>query len=238
MPWEVILVAVVIFFGVLTQSLTGFGSGLVTMAFLPAMMGIRLAAPLVALMNLLVESVMLVRYRKSLQFKTVLPMIIASLVMIPLGVWAVSNLDEKIVLRVLGSVMIIYSIWALSGVNLPQLNSPAWKLLAGGTGGMLGGAFNTSGPPVIMYGNCRRWAPDTFKANLTGYFILNSLFIVANHAWSGNLSADVWRYWLAALPAIVLGMLAGFRLDRIIPAAVFRKIVLVILLVMGMRFLF
>lgn len=236
MPLDYLLVIGITFFGVFTQATTGFGSGLVTMAFLPVLLGIRVAAPLVALMNLSIEFIMILRYRRSFQFQHVWPMITASILMIPLGVWAVATLDEKLVLRFLGTVMILFSVWALFSIRLPELYHPAWKVLAGGLGGLLGGAYNTSGPPVIIYGNCRRWTPDTFKANLTGYFIVNSIFIVSNHIWSGNTTRDVWGYFLVMVPAIVIGILAGFSLDRRINPALFRKIVLLLLLIMGIRF--
>jgi uncharacterized membrane protein YfcA len=40
---------------------------------------------------------------------------------------------------------------------------------------------------------------------------------------------------LISIPAIILGLLAGFGLDGRIPAATFRKIVLILLLVIGVR---
>ena len=46
------LVAGVVFLGVFTQSLTGFGVALVAMAVLPDLIGIRVASPLVALVSL------------------------------------------------------------------------------------------------------------------------------------------------------------------------------------------
>jgi uncharacterized protein len=236
-PPDIFLSALVIFLGVFTQSLTGFGSGLVTMAFLPAMIGIQAASPLVALVNIVIELALLVRFRHALQVRAIWPMIIASLALIPLGVWAVSSLDENLVLTVLGLVMVSFSGWALLGIRLPRLRHPAWGVVAGGLGGVLGGAYNTSGPPVILYGNCRGWPPAEFKANLTGYFIINSVFIVVNHAWSGHFNSDVLQVFALSLPAIALGMLAGFWLDRWINPVVFRKIVLGLLLVMGLRFI-
>jgi uncharacterized membrane protein YfcA len=232
------MVTFILAFGAFTQSVTGFGAGLVTMAFLPAILGIRTAAPVVALMNLTSEIFLLLRYRHSLQIGTVWPMIVASLLMIPLGVYALGNLDEKLVTRILGIVMAGFALWALLGIRLPALKHPAWGVLADGLGGILGGAYNTSGPPVIIYGNCRRWSRDVFKANLTGYFILNSILICANHAWSDNFEPPVITYFLVSLPAIGLAIWLGFRLDRRINPVLFRKIVLILLLGMGVWMLF
>lgn len=231
-------VALIVFLGGFNQSLTGFGAGLVAMAFLPALVGIRLASPLVALVNLVLEAVLLLRFRHALKLGTVWPMVAASALMIPVGVWGLRRLDETLVTRILGMVMSGYSLWALLGLRLPQLQGRMWAVVAGGLGGLLGGAYNTGGPPVILYGNCRRWPPAEFKANLTGYFVLNSVMVCGNHALAGNFSQPVLGYFLVGLPAVLLGVWLGFRLERHIRPDLFRKIVLALLLVMGLRLIF
>jgi uncharacterized membrane protein YfcA len=133
--------------------------------------------------------------------------------------------------------MVGFAVWALFGIHLPTLHHPAWGVLAGALGGLLGGAYNTGGPPVIIYGNCRRWPPAEFKANLTGYFILNSILVCTNHALVGNFTTAAWFYYLISIPAILSGIFVGFRIEPKINPQLFRKIVLVMLLVMGLRFI-
>lgn len=55
--------------------------------------------------------------------------------------------------------------------------------------------------------------------------------------WSAirPITASVWSNYLFALPAIVLGIFVGLKIDRRINPIVFRKIVLVLLIVMGLR---
>ena len=55
------LALIVIFFAIFTQSLAGFGSGLVSMAFLPGVLGVRTAVPLVALTTASLEFFLLIR---------------------------------------------------------------------------------------------------------------------------------------------------------------------------------
>ena len=52
---------------------------------------------------------------------------------------------------------------------------------------------------------------------------------------SGNLTPVVWRTYLLVLPALALGLLAGTALDRYINPRIFRKMVLILLVVMGVR---
>ena len=53
---ELLALMVAIFFAIFTQSLTGFGSALISMPLLVGLLGIQIAAPLVALVGLISES--------------------------------------------------------------------------------------------------------------------------------------------------------------------------------------
>ena len=233
-----ILIIVVIFLAVFTQSLSGFGVALVAMALLPEVVSIQVATPLVALVAGTLEVILLLRYRHSLNVKAVWRIVLASILGIPLGVWALSRFDEKLVITLLGVVITGYALYGLLELKLPELNHPAWAYGLGFLAGALGGAYNTSGPPVIIYGNCRRWAPKEFKSNLQSFFLVNSLLVIAGHAWNQNFTTAVLNDYLVVLPVIGLGILAGVSLDKVINPAMFRKLVLWLLIFMGLRLIF
>ena len=235
MELTIFYTSLVIFFGAFTQSLTGFGIGLVTMAVLPALLGLRAATPLVALAGAALEATMLIRYHESLQVRSIWRLLVASTLAIPFGVYFLASLNEQFALFLLGLILASYAVYALIGFRLPELRHPSWAWLLGVLSGMLGGAYNTSGPPVIIYGNCRRWSPQEFKSNLSGFFIVNSLIVVSTHWWSGNYTRGVMTTFWWALPALFLGFLAGQSLDRWLSPERFRKIVLVLLVGLGVR---
>lgn len=232
-----ILVFLVFFFAVFTQSAAGFGVALVSMAFLPALVGIQVATPLVAVVAVVLEFFLLMRYRSALNLQALWRIILASVAGIPLGIWAFGQVSEAVVIRVLGVILAGYALYGLFDFRLPALAHQGWAYATGLVAGMLGGAYNVSGPPVILYGNCRRWAPAEFKSNLQGFFFINSVFVVIGHAIGSNLTRPVWVAFLYALPAVALGIWGGTRLDGRIDAVTFRKIVLVLLIVMGVRML-
>ncbi len=231
-------VGLVVFLAVFTQSLSGFGSALVAMALLPALIGIRVATPLVALVGFALEIVLIVRYRQALDIRAIWRLALAGLIGIPLGVYFLSNVDERVSLSLLGVVLAGYAVYALLGLKMPRLDRPVWAYLAGLFGGLLGGAYNTAGPPVIIYADCRRWPPDMFKSNLQGYFMVSSVMVVASHAMNGNFTSQVWHLFWWTTPSIVVGLIAGLSLDRWLNPLVFRRLVLVLLVVMGIRLIF
>lgn len=237
---EELFVVFVIFLAVFTQSVSGFGTALVAMALLPAVIGIYQATPLVALVMTTIEVYLLIYYREALNIGAIWRIIVAALAGIPLGILWLSRLDENITMPVLGLFILLYAIYALieaftNRIRLPKLENPAWAYASGLIAGILGGAYNTSGPPVIIYGNCRRWETTEFKSNLQGFFLLSSFVIVIGHAWNRNLTPDVWQYYLWSIPAMVVGVFTGTRLDRYLKPETFRRFVLVLLVIMGMR---
>jgi len=233
-----LLTALAVFAGIFTQSLTGFGLALVMMPILVSLLGIQIAAPLVALIAALAEISLLIQYRESLNVKAVWRLSIASFVTIPIGVYALHWLDEKVTTTLLGILLIGYALYALANLRLPTLEHPIWGYSFGLVAGFLSGAYNTPGPPVIIFGNCRRWEPAEFKGNLQGFFLLNSAIVLVSHIWQGNLSPDVWQSLLLSLPAIILGLWLGLRLDSYINPAIFRKVVLVALIFLGLQLVF
>jgi len=230
-----ILPALILFAGAFTQSMTGFGSALVAMAVLPSLLGLPVAAPLVAATGLILEIMLILRYRQSLRLEAIWRALAASLVAAPLGVMAVRHINERAALFLLGLLLVAYSLYALTGIRLPTLAHPLWAWVTGLFSGLLGGAYNIAGPPIVVYGNCRGWDAAQFKSNLSGFFIINSLFVATSHVVNGNFTAEVTRLFLLCVPATALGFIAGQSMDRWLDPQRFRKIVLGLLIILGAR---
>ncbi len=231
-----VFLAAIVFLSFLTLSLAGFGHALVAMPLLTPALGLRLAAPLVALISITGEALMLIRHRRALHFKTVRRLLLGSVVGIPLGVLLLGA-DEVVGPKVLGTIAAAYGLYGLLNFRLPHIRHPNWAVAFGFTAGLFTGAYNTGGPPLVIYGTCRRWDPAEFKSSLQGLFVINSLVVVSTHALAGNFTATVWQGYLIALPAMLLGLLVGFRLERYVNPRLFRRLVLALLVLLGLRLL-
>lgn len=230
-----VLVLAIIFLAVFTQSVAGFGVALVAMGFLPGILEIKLAVPLVALVALTLEIFLVIRYRKNIKFGDVWRVALASIVGVPIGIIFLARYQEEVILLILGWLLFIYAALTLAKVKFPKVEDNRWGIFAGFLAGIFGGAYNISGPPVIVYANMRRWPPLEFKSNLQGFFVINSFFVVFAHGLGGNLTGEVFRYYLIALPLVAAGILLGGSLDRFLDTRVFRLIVLILLMLMGLR---
>ena len=230
---ENVIFAAVVVFACFVQAVAGFGLPMIAMPVLVALLGIRTAVPLTAIIILELQLLMIVRYRLALNVRTVGRISAAAVLGIPIGVLFLSRIPEGIMVTLLGLLLVFYALYSLFKFPVPPLKNPHWAYIFGFLGGMGGGAYNMAAPPMIIYADTQRWEPGLFKGNLQGYFLIIGLVAILTHTLSGNVTGEVLQKSLLAVPLVLLGAAGGFFLDRFINAAVFRKIVLGLLLVLG-----
>lgn len=225
------------FFAAALQTLAGFGFALLVMPLLTLLLGIKMAAPLVALVGFFLYLINLLRYRRGLVWRETLQLLLPALLGVLVGVYALRILDEGLIKGVLGIVLVAYALFALLKPALPPLKSTIWAYPVGFLAGCLGGAFNTPGPPVIVYGNARVWPRDQFRSTLQVIFLASSATVILAHAAAGSITAEVARMAATALPALATGILLGAFIDRRTSHERFRTAVLALILATGVLML-
>lgn len=237
MPQELLIIGIMTAAGII-QGVTGFGSALFGMPFLAQLLTARVATPLFALAAIFAEVVGIIRYRKSLTLNAVWRVALAAVIGIPVGVYGVALIDERIVLTILGIVIFSYASYRLLTPKMPRLANPNWAYPFGLLSGLLSGAYNTGGPGYVVYGTTQGWQPDTFRANLQGLFIVGSMVGLTSHFLKGNFNERVLYLWIYATPAFVGGLFIGYALNRYISPEFFTKLVLVMLVLIGLNLIF
>ena len=232
-----VAIVVIVFAAAVIQCLSGFGFALIIMPLITLLLGLRTAAPLVALTALCVYVINLIRYRQGLDRSRVLRLAVSSALGVPVGIWMLSNLNEALIKALLGLVLIAYALYALLRPTTQRRPSRRWIYVAGFLAGCLGGAYNTPGPPAIVYGSLRQWPRDEFRAILQALFLVNGSLVVASHLVTGHINADILTYLAFTLPALGLGILVGSRLDAHINQERFRTIVSLMILALGLSLL-
>jgi len=227
-------VAGVLFVAAFIRSALGFGDAVVAMPLLAMALGLRTATPLVAFVGPTISLLILARDWRRVEFRTAGRLIAATLLGIPVGIYGLARLPEAPLKIALGSIILLYGLFGLArpGTRLERERA-AFPWIVGWSAGVLGGAYNTNGPPIVAYGMLRGWPPESFRATLQGYFLPTGLAILAGHGLAGLWTGTVLRSYLYSLPAIVLGVLLGGLLNKKLTHAVFAKLVYASLAVMG-----
>jgi uncharacterized membrane protein YfcA len=231
-----------------TQGATGFGFGILAMSVLPLVLDVREAVPIVSVLGLFVCGTMLLRLWRHVEGRKAWPLLLGVAVGSPVGAYLLTSLDRRLVTTLLGLVLVLYGGGRLAlegrGARPPEeapapgrRPGPLWGAFAGLLGGLIGGAFNTGGPPVIVYATASRWPPDAFRANLQVVFGFSTALQLGMFAHAGLLTEAVLTRDAVALPALIVGVWTGTVLASRLDAALFRRIVLALLVVFGIVFL-
>jgi len=225
----------VVFAAAFVRSALGFGDAVIAMPLLTMVIGLKTASPLVAFIGPTISVLVLARGWRKVDLKPAVRLIAASALGIPVGVYGLARLPEEPLKVALGALILFYGLFGLARPGARIRSERAWlPWLVGGTAGVLGGAYNTSGPPVVAYGMLRGWPPESFRATLQGYFLPTGLMILAGHGLAGLWTAEVLRSYLHSLPALVAGVALGGLLNRKLTHALFAKLVYGSLAVMGL----
>ncbi len=238
MSATIILLAIV-FVAVFTQTVSGFGMGLIMMPVVSAVFGLAEARPLVTLLGTTVQIIILFRLRHSLAIRTLGLMALLGLFGIPAGNWLAESkaISESTMLTLLAFIVITYALYALIAPTLPHLATDRWSGVAGFLSGLMTGAYNVGGPPIVIYADVRRWTPDVTRSNLQGFFLLKGIVLVFTHMLSRNFTQPVMSNYLMALPVALVGMVLGLYTYKYIDVDRFRQIVLIMLLITGLNIL-
>lgn len=239
MDVSTLLVAAVIFAATYLQSATGFGLALVCMAVIPLVIPVEDAIACVAIASFFVNFFIFFANRAGFSFRKALPLSIGIILGIPIGYYALRGLDGKMIIRLLGIALMAISAWDFiqgrfaSKFVIPEKAGGVFGLI----GGVLAGAFNVGGPPIVVYTYSRPWAKVEAVAILQTVFIAGgttrNLLMVHEGEYTRELLTMVGWSLPGCLVAVWLGKLT---LDRV-PQVLLRKIVFALIFFIGLRYI-
>jgi hypothetical protein len=230
-----VYVVVVIGLATLIRSALGFGEALVAVPLLALRLPVKVAAPLAVLVSVIVAVVVVIQDHRRIEFRSAAGLIVASLIGIPLGVLLLAKADDHVVRMILGSVIVAFSLYALTAGRVRHLDKDhaGWLMACGLLAGILGGAYGMNGPPLAVYGTLRRWSPPQFRATLQGYFLPVSIVGLAGYASIGFWDAAVTRYFVWSLPGVAVAVVIGRAINRRMTTDGFARCVYAGLIVIG-----
>lgn len=231
--WQLTCVMAVMFFAATIRSTFGFGEALVAVPLLAMVLNVETASALVAIAGICNSVILICTGRDFPDWRGATLLIISVLVGIPLGVYVLTNVPEYIVKRLLAAVIITFALFNLSSRRNLRLSSDYWAIPFGVAAGILGGAYNTAGPPLVIFGTLRGWTPQQFRSTLQAVFLTNSIAVLAFHYAAGLWSDEVAGFLKWTLPLLFLAAPLGYWINRRIHPEHFQRLLFGLLLALG-----
>lgn len=236
-PVQLILSIIIIFVSYTIKGLSGFGSGLVAIPLLALFLPITMIVPLLGLLSYSGTIMQSMHLRRQVVWRDMLPLIPFSLMGIAIAVWLLVNVNEIILIRVLGIFVLIYALYSL----LPRPNYKGgrkWAIIAGSFGGMVGALFGTGGPFYVVYLNMRQLDKSQFRATIAMIFLVDGGARILGYTMNGLYTAQVLWMLLMLLPVLFLGMYVGHTLHLKIEQKRFNQVISLLLMMSGSMLLY
>ena len=235
---NVSIVLVIIFLSTLVQSTFSFGGALIALPLLAFIIDIKEATPLMTMLSCSIALVIVIKKRQDIQTRNAWRLIVSACLGIPPGIFFLSRVEGSILKMVLALTVIVFTIITLISLKTIQLKNINYAFGFGFVSGIFGGAYNISGPPVVLYGSLMNWSPALFRATIQSYALFTNIFAILGHALAGNVTRDVLIYYACSLPIVGLSIWLGNLIHQAIPAEKYTIYVKLLLLVLGIRLFF
>ena len=135
----------------------------------------------------------------------------------------------------IGVAMVVFSLNLLFGMTLAISSHLGWQVGVGLISGILGGLSSIWSPPVAMYLLARNVSKEEF-IGASGFLFLAGCFpLAAGLILSGVLTFEAALQSVLGLIAVVIGFRIGELMRSYISQDLFRKIVLSVFLILGVR---
>lgn len=235
-PMEFAITCAVLVIAQVVYVMFGFGSGLIAVGTLALVFPeIKDVVVLLLLVNLPAELFVTWRSRREIHWRPIAGLGVGIVVGIPLGAWLLSHTEPGIILEILGWFLVAVGLIFVKlppGGNItpPAAAAPPTGLLSG----LLTGLFGTGGPPVIIWYHLAADGKSAFRAQLMTIFLLMTFIRVPSYIANGLVTGP--RLWssLLVLPAVLFGAWLGHRLHLRISERTFRRLVSLLLAILGL----
>ena len=215
------------------RSTIGFGDALLATPILMSLLGVQEASALAAMFGMSLSIILLLRNWRTVDFRLARNLIVGGALGVPLGLLLIKAVPAPTAKAFLGWFLIVFGCYSLFSPKLPYLQDGRWGYGFGFIGGVLGSAYGTGGPPLVVFGTLRRWPPDEFRSTLQSFFFVNNIFILTSHALAGFWTSHVLMLYTWSIPMVLIGTFIGLWASSFIPKHLFRQIICIVLIMLG-----
>lgn len=222
--------------GGISKGAIGLGLPVVVLAILAAPMGVPSA------LSVLILPAVLTNIWQALDggalreiLRRLWPFYIAAFIGVTIGGRMLAGAAETLLLGILGAVLTVYAALSLAS---PQLPPPGrheiWMAPSAAlAGGVMFGLVGNFIVPGILYLQALGLRRDVFVQSLGVTFIVISSALGFSLTQNAIMTAELALLSAACVPSAFLGMILGRRLRKLISEEGFRRVLLIVLLLVG-----
>jgi uncharacterized membrane protein YfcA len=220
-----------------TTGFAGFGTGLVASGLWFHALPAPLVPPLVAMAAVAAQLVGFVTVRRSFEWGRAMPYLVGGAIGVPIGVAALTLASPDALRLSVGLFLAAYAAFQLLGLAKRGIGNTGGRTADGTVGlagGFLGGFAGLSGALPLVWLQMRGGPSAQQRATYQPFNMIVLALASLGMAFAGAIDARVLTIAALCLPVTLSGAWIGARVYTGVSEAVFRRIVLALLLGSGL----
>lgn len=213
------------------RGFSGFGSALIYVPLMSAVYDPRISIVTFVMQDLVTGYAFLAMTWRKTHWGEVLPMAVCALFAAQFGALILQRADPVMLRWALCVLVAVVVVVLASGWRYHGRPRLAVTIGVGLLSGLIGGAVQISGPPVIIYWLGSAHAAEVLRANFFAYFSLFSTASFVTYLVHGLVTAQIWAIATFVVPTCILGMWLGTRAFGFATERVYRRVAYVIVAV-------
>jgi uncharacterized protein len=211
------------FIASLARGFSGFGGALIFVPLASAAVGPQAAAPILLVIDGIAQLALMKGAWRQSSRREVAVMAAGALAGIPLGVATLKYVDAAALRWAIAGLIIAMLALLVSGWRYRGQPRAATTVGVGFAAGILSGAVQAGGPPVVAYWLGGAGSAITVRANIILFFFCTSVVACISYLVTGLLNLDVLVLSAITAPGYALGMFLGTRMFGLADERTFRR---------------
>lgn len=206
----------------LSRGFSGFGAALIFVPLASALVGPKIAAPILVIIDPVFASFLIPKAYKLANKREVSLMFVGALIGVPIGTAILAHyppLTLRWMIAIMATAMLIL---LMSGWRYRGKPNAFATTCVGGLSGLFTGIAQIGGPPVVSYWMGTDTSHIQLRANIIIYFAASSALTIATYLFGGLMSSQVLKLSLVAGPAYGLGIWGGSQMFGLATPQFFR----------------
>jgi hypothetical protein len=208
----------------------GVGSGMLMAPIFAIMFGPIDTVAIIIMMDLAVTVQLLPSVRKDIEWRIIIPMGIAAVLLMPLGRWLLINVNADLMTHGIAWVVLIFVILLMVGWKYDGKKRLGTTILVGAISGIMIAATSLGNPPVILYLLSSRTDHAVInRANFTGYFAITLVALFSLMLATDMINGSAVLRASVFLPLFMLSAWVGARYFKNSSEKTYRGVALALL---------
>jgi uncharacterized membrane protein YfcA len=230
-----LLLSAAVFSGAFVSGLAGFAFSAVAGGILLHILQPIEAVPLMMSCSVGVQATSLWAMRRNIQWRQSLVLVIGGLLGVPIALWLLHTADTRAFREGFGLVVAVYAAYMLfrPGMRVIQEVKQGLGALVGFGGGLIGGLTAMPGALPTIWCDLHGMPKSEQRAMVQPFIAAMQIFALALMVMRHDLTEKVALDFALSIPALLAGTGLGILAFRRVNEAVFRRVILTVLMLSG-----